>query len=92
MTARLDLLSYGPAHTNHNRIVEMLFPTLTNGALGWTYKKGLKGATIFSMESRGGEVNTGAIFSGAVIPKNEGTVSPPPHPSLTSNQAHPKMK
>jgi hypothetical protein len=43
---------------------------------GWTYKEGWKGAATFSIvfgwESHGGEVNTGAIFGGGVIPKNRG--------------------
>lgn len=39
-------------------------------------------------ESHGGKVNTGAIFGDGVIKKIEGT--PPPHPTLTSNQTHGK--
>jgi hypothetical protein len=33
-------------------------------------------------------VNTGVIFGGDVIQKIEGTVAPPTHPTLTSNQTH----
>jgi hypothetical protein len=46
------------------------------GVFSWMYKEGWKGAAtisiVFGRESRGGEVNTGVIFCGGMIPKNRG--------------------
>jgi hypothetical protein len=38
------------------------------------------------------EVNPVVVFGDGVIQKIEGTVSPPPYPTLTSNKTHPKSQ
>jgi hypothetical protein len=43
---------------------------------------------VFGLESCKCEVNTEIVFNGGMIQKIEGTMSPPPHPTLDSNQTH----
>jgi hypothetical protein len=58
------------------------------------YNEGWKGTAtvsiVFGCESSGGEINTRVIFWWWRDPKKLRDGVAPPHPTLTSNQTHPK--
>jgi hypothetical protein len=70
----------GPEPCLHGQSLADIAPNLAvqvpKGAFGWMYKEGWNGAAtffiVFGWELSRGEVNTGVIFRGGVIPKNWG--------------------